>query len=160
MLPACSSCSRRVDRRPNRAQGGLGIGLTLVKSLVEMHGGSVQAQQSGVCGRGSEFVVRLPLSADRPQPTSTPRCRPVPGPRSRRVLVVDDNRDAAESLGMLLNCSVRTCTSSTAAPTLSKSSATFRPAVVLLDIGMPGMDGHEVARRIRGTELQDVTPSR
>ena len=132
-----------------RGQAGLGIGLTLVKSLVEMHGGTVRALSDGPM-KGSEFVVRLPLAAgfrlaDAPK-------KPVreASPLSKhRLLVVDDNRDAADSVGLLLKrlgADVRVAYSGKEA--LAALDA-HRPEVILLDIGMPGMDGHEVARSIR-----------
>lgn len=139
----------QADRTYDRAQGGLGIGLTLVRSLVDMHGGSVEARSDGP-GQGSEFIVRLPLavgwSASRQMPSPDIPSASLAG---RRVLIVDDNSDAAESLKMLLK--VLGADVSTANDGLAALEAleTFRPTVVLLDIGMPGMDGHEVARRMR-----------
>ncbi len=147
MLPRVFELFTQVDRQGDRAQGGLGIGLTLVKSLVEMHGGSVQAHSAGP-GRGSEFVVRLPLATPRgsgPGAAATPSAVLTPC----RVLVVDDNRDAAESLGMLLKLLGAEVQVVFSGPDALEALATYRPSVVLLDIGMPGMDGHEVARRIR-----------
>jgi PAS domain S-box-containing protein len=132
----------------DRSEGGLGIGLALVRGLVELHGGTIAARSEGA-GRGSEFVVRLPLPADEPaavgpapetaQPTATPR----------RVLVADDNRDAAESLRLLLGFAgheVRTAHDGRAALHVAEE---FRPDVVLLDIGMPGLNGYEVAAQLR-----------
>jgi len=140
---------------PGRSQGGLGIGLALVRRLAEMHGGTVEAHSDGP-GRGSEFVVRLPLltlegggwSVERPEPTSAPS--PVRDPGSPlNILVVDDNADAAESLGLLLRMRghrVRLAPDGPAALALVRE----QPAdVVLLDLGLPGMDGHEVGRRLR-----------
>jgi signal transduction histidine kinase/ActR/RegA family two-component response regulator len=141
----------QVDRSSRRAQGGLGIGLTLVRSLISMHGGRVEARSAGI-GTGSEFVVELPIRsviAVRPDlPEPLPRFPP------RRILVVDDNRDAGETLGALL--------ASLGATTLVVNSGTdalaevsrFRPDVVLLDIGMPEMDGYQVARHIRARRTQ------
>ncbi len=134
--------------RSSRTRGGLGIGLTLVKSLVEMHGGSVDARSAGV-GKGSEFIVRLPLAEVRPLPVQMPELRMALSMPARKVLVTDDNRDAADSLAMLLRllgAEVRVVYSGRDALEAMK---TFYPTVVLLDIGMPEMDGHEVARRIR-----------
>jgi signal transduction histidine kinase/CheY-like chemotaxis protein len=135
------------DQVGRRAQGGLGIGLTLVKRLVEMHGGSVEAMSKGV-GDGSEFAITLPLlHGVEPGPSSTLR-RHLPV-SSARVLVVDDNHDGADSLGFLLRslgCEVKVVYSGTEALEMLEP---YQPTVVLLDIGMPGMDGHEVARRIR-----------
>ncbi|MDQ2695971.1 MAG: response regulator [Pseudomonadota bacterium] len=131
-----------------RSQGGLGLGLTLVRRLVQMHGGSVQAFSGGE-GRGSEFVVRLPAleAADADAAPGVPAQGG--GPASRRVLVVDDNPDVVRSLGALLGImghAVRLAGDGAAA--LEEARA-FRPQVVLLDIGMPGMDGYAVARQLR-----------
>jgi PAS domain S-box-containing protein len=133
-----------------RAQGGLGIGLTLAKTLVHLHGGSIEALSEGE-GRGCEFVVRLPLvQVERDSVRDAPQPRLVAPPlRLRRVLVVDDNEDAADSLGMLLQflgAEVMVVHDGKSALAALK---TFRPAVVLLDLGMPGMNGLEVARRVR-----------
>jgi PAS domain S-box-containing protein len=137
----------QVDRSSDRTQGGLGIGLTLVKRLVELHGGRVESHSEGP-GKGSEFVVRLPLLAvekRRPEP-GAPQAPEGP---SRRILIVDDNVDAAESLALVLRLSgheVRTAHGGAAA---LEQAATFVPEVVLMDLGMPGMSGYEAARRVR-----------
>jgi signal transduction histidine kinase len=146
----------QVDRS-NRSQGGLGIGLTLVKNLVELHGGAITALSAGP-GAGSEFVVRLPIATAGHGSSSAPEARSVPErvPR-RKVLVVDDNQDAASSLAMLLTylgAEVQVVNDGRSALSLVGS---YRPHVVLLDIGMPGMDGFEVARQIRShAEYDDV----
>jgi CheY-like chemotaxis protein len=137
------------DRQPaNRAPSGLGIGLTLARRLVEMHAGSVVAHSEGP-GCGSEFVVRLPLAAALTAGKENERVARGTRLADRRILVVDDNRDAASSLGTLLEAlgaDVRVvCDGQEALAALD----TFRPSVIVLDIGMPGMDGHEVARRVR-----------
>jgi CheY-like chemotaxis protein len=137
-----------------RAGGGLGIGLTLVRSLVAMHGGSVGVVSAGR-GKGSEFVVRLPLSVATEASASAPRQAPAGAAAAHRVLVVDDNVDAADSLGMvleLLGAEVRVVNSG---PDALATMASYAPTVVVLDIGMPGMDGYEVARRIRGDPRND-----
>jgi PAS domain S-box-containing protein len=130
-----------------RAQGGLGIGLTLAKTLVHLHGGTIDAASEGA-GRGCEFTVRLPLVTHAVAAPEPPK--PVaPGAPLRRVLVVDDNHDAADSLGMLLQflgAEVMVVHDGHAALAAVKG---FKPAVVLLDLGMPGMNGLEVARRMR-----------
>ena len=155
MLPRIFDLFTQVDRHAGRAQGGLGIGLTLVKSLVELHGGTVQAFSEGIA-RGSEFVVRLPLAVGGPGNRSREATPPVASERlPRRVLVVDDNRDAAESLGMLLHLTgvdVQVVFDGLAALQAIKS---YHPNVVLLDIGMPGMDGIEVAGRVRRDPAND-----
>jgi PAS domain S-box-containing protein len=134
----------------SRAQGGLGIGLTLSRTLVHLHGGTIEAFSEG-SGRGCEFVVRLPL-ADAVQAGETPGldgAARAPAPAMQRVLVVDDNHDAADSLGMLLQflgAEVMVVHDGRSALAAMK---TFAPTVVLLDLGMPEMNGLEVARRMR-----------
>ena len=149
MLPRIFDMFVQVDGSMERAQGGLGIGLTLVKRLVEMHGGTVHAASAGT-DQGSEFVVRLPLAADQSRAVvdaDDGRQRSAVTPR--RVLVVDDNADAANSLTLLLRMmghEVRTVGDGQAALDVTQS---FRPDLVLLDIGLPGMSGYEVARLLR-----------
>jgi CheY-like chemotaxis protein len=127
---------------------GLGIGLTLVRSLVAMHGGTVRADSEGP-GRGATFTVSLPLCTDVPPPPlaeAAPQTRPIP---RRRVLVVDDNRDIAESLRLLLTtlqAEVRVAHDGAAAIRIYED---WSPTHVLMDLGMPGMDGYEAARRLR-----------
>jgi PAS domain S-box-containing protein len=140
----------QVDRSLERSQGGLGIGLSLVKRLVEMHGGSVEAHSEGL-GRGSEFVVRLPSIAPRETRGAKTSGRSDGLGRSPlcRILVVDDNTDAALTLGAMLELQgheVRTAYDGLAALEIA---ASFQPDVALLDIGLPGMNGRETARRIR-----------
>jgi PAS domain S-box-containing protein len=131
-----------------RSQGGLGIGLTLVYNLVKMHGGSVEAKSEGQ-GRGSEFRVRLPLS-QKSWPANSSEAGGAPRTlATRRLLVVDDNPDAADSLAMLLESLGAEMHVVNDGLCALAALETFRPDVVLLDIGMPGMDGYEVARRIR-----------
>lgn len=129
------------------AGGGLGLGLTLVRRLTEMHGGTVEARSPGR-GQGSEFIVRLPISIAPPVVAAIPKAkRPKAAPR--RILVVDDNFDAAESLTMLLQMDghdVRMVSDGQAALDAAPS---FEPQIVLLDIGLPGIDGYEVARCLR-----------
>jgi PAS domain S-box-containing protein len=140
----------------DRAQGGLGIGLTLVRSLVELHGGSVQALSAGP-GQGSEFVVRLPILAEVPEQGERP-VQPAPAEApSTRVLIVDDNVDAAQSLAMLLEACGHAVQIAHDGPGALESAPSFHPQVVLLDIGLPHMDGYEVARQLRqqmGTEIE------
>jgi CheY-like chemotaxis protein len=142
----------QVDRSLERAQGGLGIGLTLVQRLVELHGGTVEARSDGP-GKGSEFVVRLPVaSAPRgvlPQRDAGSVGKEALNGAKRRILVVDDNKDAANSLAMLLNMmgyDVRTAHDGLEAV---GAATTFEPSVILLDIGLPKLSGYEVARQIR-----------
>jgi len=142
----------------NRAQGGLGIGLTLARTLVHLHGGTIEARSEGR-GAGCEFLIRLPLSTAHPEesPAPAPPVRQGNG-KLRRVLVVDDNHDAADSLGMLLQfLGAETMTVHDGRACLDAVKA-FQPAVVLLDLGMPGMSGLEVARRLRADpELGETT---
>ena len=151
VLPRIFELFVQVDHAATRSQGGLGIGLTLVKNLVEMHNGSVEARSAGL-GNGSEFVVRLPLASESLREKRGPESAVAPSlPLSsgHRLLVVDDNRDAADSLAMLLKLQgheVRVAHSGPAALEITKD---YAPDVVFLDIGMPGMDGYEVARRLR-----------
>lgn len=133
-----------------KARGGLGLGLTLVRSLVQLHGGSVEARSDGI-GCGSEFLVRLPLrmpAPDMPDHHATSdRC--MPGLRSRSILIVDDNIDAAESLGEFLKASGHKVHVAHDGPRAIKEAARVRPEVVILDIGMPTMDGYQVAQCLR-----------
>ena len=133
-----------------RTQGGLGVGLTLVQRLVTLHDGTVEAHSEGP-GRGSEFVVRLPLREEpaivRDAPRS-PQPAPAAGPK-RRILIVDDNQDAAQALRLLLQGDgheVRVATDGASGLDMARA---YRPDIVLLDIGLPKMDGYEIAQRIR-----------
>ena len=139
----------QIDRGLEKAQGGLGIGLSLVQSLVDMHGGSVQALSDGP-GQGSEFVVRLPIISEQMAPTTrAAHCNAAGLMVQHRILVVDDNWDAANSLGMLLKCMGADVEVADNGETCLQMVQTYRPTYILLDIGMPGMDGYEVARRTR-----------
>ena len=136
----------QLDRTLEHQNGGLGIGLTLARQIIELHGGTIEARSEGV-GLGSEFVVRMPVL---PAPLVTPAETPVP-PRlaTRRVLVADDNRDAADSLAMLLEMNGHQVIRAYDGRSAVELAARHRPEVLLLDIGMPELDGYEVARRIR-----------
>jgi PAS domain S-box-containing protein len=140
----------QVQRTVDRSEGGLGIGLSLVKSLVELHGGRIQASSAGR-GRGAEFVVSLPCSTQRAAETrEVPALRVEPPlANALRVLIVDDNRDAAESLAMVLalrGYDPAVCHDGQEAVELAQRT---QPQVVLLDLGLPGLDGFEVCRRLR-----------
>jgi PAS domain S-box-containing protein len=156
MLPRVFDLFTQADHDPGPVRDGLGIGLTRVKRLVVMHGGSVEARSDGP-GRGSEFTVRLPLLA-----SAVARDAPAPAPPALadapcRVLVVDDNRDAARALALLLRLSGHEVHTAPDGPSGLDAVASFAPDVVLLDIGMPGMDGYEVARLVRQSpSLRDV----
>ena len=149
MLPRIFEMFTQVDHSLERAQGGLGIGLTLVKRLVEMHGGSIEAHSEGP-KRGSEFVVRLPVALDLKATQPAAAGGEHAAHRSnRRILVVDDNRDSADSLATMLNImgnEVRTAHDGLEAVDLA---ATFNPEVVLMDIGLPMLNGFDAARRMR-----------
>ena len=130
---------------------GLGLGLTLVKRLVELHGGSVTARSEGA-GRGSEFVVRLPLASQAPLPPRRGEPRPVvAAPAARRILVVDDNTDAAVVLAHLLRLLGHEVQHAADGESALRAVPDFKPHLVVLDIGLPDMDGREVARRMRST---------
>jgi two-component system, chemotaxis family, CheB/CheR fusion protein len=138
----------QIDRSLERSQGGLGIGLTLVKRLAEMHGGSVEAHSEGQ-GRGSEFVVRLPLLIGQPKAKTPGPSVERPPTTSHRILIVDDNRDAATSLAVLLRITGNETHTAHDGLEAVEVAAAFRPEVVLLDIGLPKLNGHDACRRIR-----------
>jgi PAS domain S-box-containing protein len=148
LLPHVFDLFMQGQRSLDRSEGGLGIGLTLVHRLAHMHGGSVEAHSAGT-GRGSEFVVRLPLAgADAPADPGPDRSKPAPAP-GRRVLVVDDNADSAESMCLLLGMWGHEARVARSPQDALAVAAEFRPELVLLDIGLPGMDGYELAGRLR-----------
>jgi signal transduction histidine kinase/ActR/RegA family two-component response regulator len=143
----------QVNARDRRSQTGLGIGLTLVRSLVEMHGGQVTAASAGK-GKGSEFVVRLPLSEPGTARLSSPTAS-VHGPWPlQRILVVDDNVDSADTLGALLRMLGADTRVVYDGKTALAAIEQFTPGIVMLDLGMPGMDGYEVARHVRADAAQ------
>ena len=187
LLPHVFDLFTQGKRTPDRAQGGLGLGLTLVRRLVEMHGGSVEARSEGE-GKGSEFVVQLPLQgsgfraqgsgpeAAQPEarvagsgpgaepPTATarapapgtghhpPTVNPEPSPEpsaAKRILLVEDNPDAAEVLAAILEMDGHQVLVAHDGPAALNLAAGYAPDTVLMDIGLPGMNGHEVARRLR-----------
>jgi PAS domain S-box-containing protein len=139
----------QVKSAQDRSEGGLGIGLALSKGVVELHGGTIEARSAGI-GQGSEFIVRIPrrvvpIAAKEMPPTAAPRLE-----GKRRVLIADDNRDAADSLAMLLEMDGHSVDVVHDGRQALASIGTSPPEVALLDIGMPEMDGYEVARRVRG----------
>jgi PAS domain S-box-containing protein len=136
----------QADDGLHRSRGGLGLGLSLVKTVVELHGGSVEARSEGP-GRGAEFLLRLPVAAEGPELRAPSRA--TAAPRRRRVLVVEDNLDAAETLRELLLAWGHQAEVANDGPEGLEKARDFRPDVVLCDIGLPGMDGYELARAIR-----------
>jgi signal transduction histidine kinase len=158
VLPCIFDLFTQLDRRTGRHQGGLGIGLALVRQLVEMHGGTVSASSEGP-GKGSEFLIRLPLSIERSSSSEVPGLEPgaaVPEkpaepvrPPQRRILVADDNADARESLATLLALNGHEVYKAEDGSDALERAERHRPDVALLDIGMPRTNGYEVARHIR-----------
>lgn len=149
-LPSIFNMFSQVDRSIERSTGGLGIGLALVKGLVEMHGGTVEAASPGE-GKGSTFTVRLPVQQDgaEPSPETAAEQWPDSAESKRRILVVDDNQDSAASMAMMLELlgnEVRTAHNGVEGVELAEQ---FRPQVILMDIGMPRLNGYEATRRIR-----------
>jgi signal transduction histidine kinase len=149
LLPRVFDIFQQGDRLPGRVSEGLGLGLTLVKRLTEMHGGTVAVRSEGP-GRGSEFTVRLPLAAGEATPEGAPAGGSVGSGRPLRVLLVDDNVDGAESLAVLLRMDRHEVRVTHDGPSALEAAAAFVPQAVFLDVGLPdGMDGYEVARRLR-----------
>jgi PAS domain S-box-containing protein len=144
----------QVDPNNGGMMGGLGVGLALVRRVVELHGGSVQARSEGA-GKGSEFVVRLPLSIQTLRVVAPARASKPRVAAARRVLVVDDNRDAADSLAMLLEAMGHDVTAVYDAAAALAAANSIQPDIVMLDIGMPHTNGYEVARRIRGNAARN-----
>jgi PAS domain S-box-containing protein len=143
----------QLDPGASESLGGLGVGLALVRRVVELHGGSVQARSQGE-GQGAEFTLRLPLATQQTETPAEPSEETSPPIRQLRILVVDDNKDAVETLDLLLQSMgqlVAVVYDGPSAVTVAKS---FRPDVVLLDIGMPHMSGYEVARALRASRLE------
>jgi signal transduction histidine kinase/ActR/RegA family two-component response regulator len=144
-LPTIFELFVQVDRTLERSQGGLGIGLSVVRRLIEMHGGEVYADSEGV-GKGSRFSIRLPrVEAPRAAQAKHPALQ-VP---ARRILIVDDNADAADTLAMMLQLDGHEVQAVYRGPEALERLGSFDAQAVLLDIGLPGMDGYEVARRMR-----------
>jgi PAS domain S-box-containing protein len=150
LLPRIFDLFVQADRSLARSQGGLGVGLTLVKQVVQMHGGSVSAFSAGP-DQGSEFTLRLPILPERQtvDEDHVPEKPAQPDRPSRKVLVVDDNVDAAESAAMLLRLGGHQVRTVHDGPSVLKAVRDFRPEIILLDIGLPGMTGYEVAKQLR-----------
>jgi CheY-like chemotaxis protein len=154
LLPHIFDLFTQADHSIDRSEGGLGIGLTLVKRLVEMHGGTVTAASDGP-GKGSEFTIELPRVADavEERPAPQPGSRPWEHtPTALRVLVVDDNLDTATGMAKLLGASGYRVTTAHDGPTALDVAWAERPDVILIDIGLPGMDGYRVTQELRKDE--------
>lgn len=149
MLEKVFDLFAQVDSAIDRRQGGLGIGLTIVRQLVELHGGRVEAHSEGP-GRGSEFIVCLPLSATPRDELDAPHLRPA-GVRPRRILVVDDNADAAQAMATMLGLLGHEVDVAFGGEPALRLAERVRPEVILMDLGMPGMNGYVAAQRIRET---------
>ena len=148
-LPRIFELFVQADTSLERPMGGLGIGLTLVKNLVELHGGGIEVKSAGV-GHGSEFVVRLPALTGTARPPAPEPAGPEPAPTTGlRILVVDDNRDMATSLAMVLELTGNETHIANDGLEAVDKAADVRPDVILLDIGLPKLNGYEVARKIR-----------
>ena len=147
MLPRLFQTFAQADRTLDRSGGGLGLGLAIVKGLAELHGGTARAESAGL-GRGATFTVTLPTRAEAPA-LSGPPPQTRPAPRRLRVLIVEDNQDAADSLRILLEVYGYQVTVAYTGPDGVKAAEEHRPAVVICDIGLPGMDGYRVARALR-----------
>jgi CheY-like chemotaxis protein len=148
-LSAVFTMFSQVKSSQDRSEGGLGIGLALSKGVVELHGGTIEARSAGP-GKGSEFVVRIPRRSVSSSVQDVAAGTTVQTPSRRRVLIADDNRDAAESLAMLLEIEGHAVTVVHDGKQALAAIETSRPDVALLDIGMPEIDGYEVARQVRG----------
>jgi PAS domain S-box-containing protein len=152
MLPRVFDVFVQQPQALDRAQGGLGLGLTIVKSIVELHGGRVAAHSEGL-GRGSELVVVLPAASATPAPRRSPTPEPLPSPAggAMRVLLVDDDPDALDMLAELLKILGYEPYTATDGPSALAVARAVRPSVALLDIGLPEIDGFELGRRLRAT---------
>ena len=148
-LPRVFNMFSQVHSNTDRSEGGLGIGLSLAKGLIELHGGTIEADSEGL-GCGSEFTVRLPwrTTAGKSQHAAASASASQPA-RQRRILIADDNRDSAETLAALLRMEGHEVTSVHDGPVALSVFSQLKPDVALLDIGMPGLTGYEVARRMR-----------
>ena len=151
LLPRVFDLFTQAPRRSDRTQGGLGLGLAIVRSLVDLHGGSVTAHSDGV-DRGSTFTLRLPVAAGTSlteKPAVTPNQGGPAVTRRQRILVVDDNQDAAQMLAELLTIEGHTTQTATDAPTALQIAPAFGPSIALIDLGLPVMDGYELATHLR-----------
>jgi CheY-like chemotaxis protein len=158
VMPYVFDLFTQANHTVSRTQGGLGIGLTLVRHLVALHGGRVEVHSPGA-GRGSEFLVHLPRQLAPAQvEMQRPQARPAETKKTLRVLIVDDNEDAVETLALLLQLEGYTVGTAFDGASALVEAARFGPEVVLLDIGMPGMDGYECVREFRKREATKSIP--
>jgi CheY-like chemotaxis protein len=156
MLSRLFETFAQADRSLDRTKGGLGLGLSMVRGLVELHGGHVGASSAGP-GRGSELTVRLPAEPE-PAALSQILTEPSHDGQHLRILVVEDNRDSADSLRMLLELYGYEVNVAYTGPDGVKAAEEWHPSVVLCDIGLPGLDGYGVARKLRGNPATAKTP--
>ena len=148
MLPQVFEMFMQVDRSLERSQGGLGIGLTLVKQIAELHGGTAQAHSDGP-GKGSEFILRLPVVIEPSRAQASTNGEQTPAGPSLRILIVDDNRDSAESMSMLLQLMGNEVRTAHDGEEAVEAARDFRPDAVALDIGLPKMNGYDTAKEMR-----------
>jgi CheY-like chemotaxis protein len=148
VVPRLFTPFAQADQSLERSSGGLGLGLALVKGLAELHGGRVECVSEGK-GRGAEFTVRLPLMPEPAALASSSTGPPQPGENHLRVLVIEDHRDAADSLRILLEMLGHQVQVAYSGPDGVRAAAEWRPNIVLCDIGLPGLDGYGVARQLR-----------
>jgi CheY-like chemotaxis protein len=148
LLPNVFDLFTQEERTPDRQQGGLGIGLALARGLVELHGGTIEVASAGL-GQGSEFVVRLPPALPPQEQLTSPP--PVPAAARMRILIAEDNVDAADTCSLLLRKAGYTVQVARSGPEAVAVARMMRPHAVLLDIGLPGLDGFEVAHRLRSS---------
>ena len=156
LLPHVFDMFTQERQAADRSRGGLGIGLTIVRNLVELHGGTVQAESGGL-GKGSVFSVRLPVAAEEPAAIEVSSVKNPVARASKRVLLVDDNEDALELLADVLRDAGHVVTTAKDGPTALEVMKTFHADVAILDIGLPVMDGYELAGRLRA-ELGHALP--
>ncbi len=148
LLPHIFDLFTQADRSLDRAEGGLGIGLTIVRSIVEMHEGSIRVATEGL-GKGSTFSVRLPLALSESVSRLAPTVEQLPSAPQMRILVVDDNPDAAKTLGMLLASKGHEVQVTFGGSGALEAAPIYNPHMILLDIGLPGLDGYKIAQRLR-----------
>jgi CheY-like chemotaxis protein len=147
-LPRIFEMFSQIDHSLEKSQGGLGIGLCLVKRFVELHGGSIDARSDGL-GKGSEFVVRLPVVVDAEVPQEPTAAQRLHMKSSQRILIVDDNKDGADSLSMMLKILGNDTLTAYDGEEAVEKAVEFQPDAILLDIGLPKLNGYEACRQIR-----------